>query len=140
MGLRGWAAAGLAALALSGCGSTEPRYLADLREDPVARWEPEGGRLLRSSSTEAQTGSSARKARAAVLLRTFSLPSADAVAQAQRAGAAYAQQQGWVPQSVVPAGTRLSRPAPDGRSAELFLGPALEGGGSVLTVELRTAP
>ncbi len=130
------------ALGLTGCGMSgevRPDHLVALREDPMATWVPQGGKLRDTWAHDARLGSSMSKQQEAMLLRRITLPDAKARNRALREGVSFAERSGWRLLSQHHPGAVLARRAPDGTEAILVVTPASDGD-RALTVELRVGP
>jgi hypothetical protein len=108
------AAALLAAAAVvAGCGGdAQDPYLAALRADPLASYEPPGGDLDVSTEQARKDPSGTSKGQQAQILRTFRIDGPAAIAAAMDDAIAQAEGDGWNLDSHTEQGAVLSRPGP----------------------------
>ena len=113
----------LAGTVLAGCSSnsaaSDDPYLAALRSDPMSSYAVDRGELVHTGEQGRKDPSSTSKGQQARVLRSFALPSEQAVQQEMAAAVTAAEQAGWSVQSRSEQGAVLSRTGPDGRRLSL---------------------
>lgn len=116
-------AALLAGTVVAGCGSDsaagdDPSLVA-LRSDPMSSYAVDQGELIRTDEQGRKDASSSSKGQQARVLRSFQLPSEQAVQQEMAAAVAAAVQAGWSVESRSEQGAVLTRTGPDGQPLSL---------------------